>query len=194
MGLYKVSGLVLFIGSVLFAAAAFSPVSQVFGARDIEKKVEILTGAPTQWVISQILFGLGAVVTALGIGFLAAALTNATASRLLWLAMSLLLVGAAFWSWHVGLRALDPIAFAQGEFPHWNFAVYSVLTQIGFVLVGIAILKTDLASWSGWMLIIGMSAFFVLMVIFRDMPPFVYYLLTAIVGVVVYQSGSAGPS
>jgi hypothetical protein len=184
----KVAAIVVVVGSILFLAAAFSPVSRVFGVRDVDERLAILSAAPTQWQVSQVGFGLGAVVTALGIALLAPAFRGPI-TGLLAGAAALLLVGAGFWVWHVWLRAADPPAFVRGDLPHWNFVVYSLLSQVGFALAGVALLRAGLPAWVGWMLIGGMGLFLVLMVVFRDMPPFVYYVLTLIAGVVVYRTG-----
>jgi hypothetical protein len=70
------------------------------------------------------------------------------------------------------------------------FLLYSLLTQVGLVLVGIILLRSGIANWVGWMFIIGSAAFFLLMVIFRDMPPFVYYVLTMIAAVTLFLRAS----
>ena len=74
----------------------------------------------------------------------------------------------------------------MGENTPYLFIVYSVLTQAGLVLIGIFFLKSDIVNWIGWMFIIGAAIFFVLMVIFKDMPPFVYYVLTLIASIVLF--------
>lgn len=59
-------------------------------------------------------------------------------------------------------------------------------TAIILALVGIMLPKSDPANWLGWMFILGSVVLFILMVIFRDMPPFVYYVLTMIAAVVLF--------
>lgn len=187
MGSQRLAAILVIIGSVLFLAAAFSPISRVF-AMDAERKIEAITAAPNQWALSQVLFGLGAFVTAAGVGLLARAFPPGRASSLLWVAAGLLLVGAAFWAWHLWLRTADPVAFAHRDQPFWQFPVYTLFSQLGFALMGIGLLHTGLPPWVGWMLAGSMAVLFVLLLVFRDMPPFAYYLLTLVAGVVFLRT------
>lgn len=42
-----------------------------------------------------------------------------------------------------------------------------------------------------WTLIVGSGLFFVLYAIFRDMPPFVYYLLTIPLGIALLKASTS---
>ena len=64
--------------------------------------------------------------------------------------------------------------------PCW---AYVMLTEIGLAILGYALLSSDLPSWIGWMLIAGMVLLFVLTLIYRDMPPLMFYLVTLIAGI-----------
>jgi hypothetical protein len=48
---------------------------------------------------------------------------------------------------------------------------------------GYALLRSDLAPWIGWMLIGSMVLLFALTLIYRDMPPLMFYLVTLIAGI-----------
>ena len=188
----RTDAIVVIVGSILFMAAAFSPISRVFAEPDVGRKLAILTGAPTQWNVAQILFALGALVAAVGVGMMA--YRSAGEGPTLWLAIAagMMAVGALLWVGHVYQRAVDPAAFATGQLAIWPFAVYSLLTMAGLALVGVALLQTGLAAWVGW-LCIGSAAFFlVLGLIFGDMPPFVYYVVFLTVGIVAFRSAGAG--
>jgi hypothetical protein len=64
-----VSGIVIFVGSALFLCAAFTPISfRVFPEKSATRKLEIIRASPTAWSVTQVLFGLGALVTAIGVG------------------------------------------------------------------------------------------------------------------------------
>ncbi len=65
--------------------------------------------------------------------------------------------------------------------------MYVILTEAGLILLGIALLDTGLQNWVGWMLIIGDALFLVLMIILGDLPPFVFYLLTLIAGIMIFR-------
>jgi hypothetical protein len=188
--LQKSTAIVLGLGSLMFLVAAFLPYSKVFAEPDPEKKLTIILEMKRMWTIGQVLFGLGAVVTVVGLGMLSYGFRDITVARWAYLGVALMFVGSLLWCWHLWERTIDPEAFANGLYTRYLFILYSVFTQLGLVLVGILLLKSCLADWTGWMFIIAMAVIFVLMVIFKDMPPFVYYVLTLICAVVLFTSTS----
>jgi hypothetical protein len=189
MSALKLSGAVTFVGSILFLIAAFSPISRVYALPTAENKLGMITGSPTAWVISQTLFALGAIVTALGIALAAYALRDRPSVLLFFTATAFLAAGAAAWSWHVYLRAAEPAAFVNGSLPGWHFALYTLLTMAALLLIGIALQRMGFPTWAGWLLIGGSILFFVLYLIFKDMPPFVYYLMGATLAFVLFRGG-----
>jgi hypothetical protein len=57
------SGIVIIVGSALFLCAAFTPISfLVFPENSATRKLEAIRASPTAWSVTQILFGLGALV------------------------------------------------------------------------------------------------------------------------------------
>ena len=142
--------------------------------------------------MSQILFALGALVTAAGVGLLGYRSTEAGPSFPLYAAAAVMMAGALLWSWHVYQRAATPALFTTGQLPAWPFVVYSLLTMVGLTLLGMAILQTGLASWVGWLCIGSAALFLVLALVFRDMPPFVYYLITLTVAVAAFRAAATG--
>ena len=58
-----------------------------------------------------------------------------------------------------------------------------MLTEIGLAILGYALLSSVLPSWIGWMLIGSMVLLLVLTLIYRDMPPLMFYLVTLIAGI-----------
>lgn len=187
-GTQKVAALIVVAGSVLFLAAAFSPISRVYAEPDAARRLEIILAGPNQWLISHLLFGLGAAVTAAGIGWLASALSGRPSAVWLYACAALLLIGAVLWGWHLYLRVADPEAFATRTMPAWHFFAYTFLTQAALVLFGVGLLRTALPPWVGWLAIGSMALFFVLTIITGDMPPFVYYLVTLTAGVMLYRA------
>jgi len=188
----KASAITIIVGSVLFIAAAFSPISRIFGMPDAGERLEVILAAPNQWLVAQLLFALGSVVTVIGIGLLAFRTTGHDSSVYLTSSAVLMAVGAVLWSWHVYMRAVDPALFTAGEVPLWLFAGYSLLTMAGLASLGTALLQTALPSWVGWLAIGSAALFLVLALAFRDMPPFVYYLITLIIGVTLYRAAASG--
>ncbi|MBX2997605.1 MAG: hypothetical protein KF893_03770 [Caldilineaceae bacterium] len=185
----KPSAVVIVVGSILFLIAAFSPISRIFGLPSAESRLQVISASPNTWIFAQALFSIGSLVTGVGILLAAIALHGRPSSPLLYVSAVFLLIGAAAWSWHVYLRASDPRAFTEGTLPAWHFVVYSVLTMAALSLIGIAFLSMGFPAWSAWLLIGGSILLFVLYLIFKDMPPFVYYVMTLTLGVVLFRSG-----
>lgn len=184
----KTCALIIVVGSVFFMIAAFSPVSRVFAIPDAGQKLELILNERLAWNISQFFFAAGAAVTVIGLGMTGAIFSNQTNTGLIYTSVILLIAGTILWVWHVYIRAADPQVFASGEIPVWLFAGYTFLTQAGLVLYGMVLLKSGLPGWLGQMMIGSMILFLILTIIFRDMPPFVYYIITFITGVMIWRA------
>ena len=190
MKLQSIGAAVMILGSALFLIAAFMPLSmRVYSMADASKRLDTIIASLTQWRISQVLFGLGSLVGALGVGIFAFAVRGQLFALSLFLAAPGLAVGAVLWSIHVYRRAIDPQAFAFGTLPGWPFAVYTILTLIGILLIGVAALSMWLPSWVGWLTIGAPVILFVVYLVGKDMPPFVHYLLLLIVGIAISRLG-----
>lgn len=189
MSILKISGVVILIGSVCFLVAAFSPISRVFGLPNSKDKLAVITGDLAAWNVSQVLFSLGSIVTTLGVALLAYTLKDRPLAPLLFAAAVFLAVGAAAWSWHTYLRMKDPAAFVNGTLPGWHFVLYTLLTMAALTLVGIALLRMGFPAWTGWLLIGGSLLFLMLYIIFKDMPPFVHYLLGVALAIALLRGG-----
>ncbi len=189
MSIQKLSGVVLLAGSLLFLTAAFSPVARVFSTPAADKKLEIIRTSGNAWAVEQVLFALGSIVTAIGVGLAASSLRTQPSSYLLSLSAIVLAAGALPWSRSVYLRAIDPGAFVAGSLPAWHFATYTLLTQAALIILGVAVLRLQFHNWVGWLLIGGATLCCLLYVVFKDMPPFVYYLLTLAAAIEIFRMG-----
>lgn len=185
--LQRASAGTLVIGAVSFLVAAFLPVSmRVFPELLPERRLEHITAAHTQWSAGQALFGLGALVTAAGVGLLSRSVRVGPTTRLLQVSAAVLLIGAIMWVWHVYQRAVDPAAFTAGTLPSWPVMTYFVLTEVALAVYGVALLRVGLAPWVGSLVIISMAVLFALTIVFRDMVPAAYYLVTLITAVMLW--------
>lgn len=184
--LQKTTSVLLGLGSILFLIAAFLPYSRVFIEPDPDKKMTIITSMNRMWNVGHVFFSSGALLTVVALGILSYGFRNTKGVNWSYIGVALLFIGAVLWSWHVAERISNPEGFARGTNTPYLFVIYSVLTQIGLIFVGILLLNTFLANWVGWMFIIGGTLLFILMVIFRDMPPFAYYMITVITAVVLF--------
>jgi len=179
----KLIGLILIAGSILFLIAAFLPYSRVFMEPDPSAKLEILHQKRLQWNLGQVLFSTGAVIAALGLAFLFVKHRESVRGSWPMFGVVILLIGSLLWSWHCIERMISPEGFVNGTLTPYLFILYSILTQAGLIVFGIFLLQTGLANWTGWMLIGGIALISLLMIIFKDMPPFVYYLFTFVLAI-----------
>jgi hypothetical protein len=184
----RATALTIVIGSILFLAAAFAPISRVFAVRDSAQKLEIILGAPNQWVVAQLLFSLGSLVTVLGIGMLAYRMSGPGVAIYLRISAAVMGIGALLWTWHVFVRAVEPALFTAGQIPVALFAGYSLLTIVGLALLGLALLQAGYQPWVAWLAMGSAALFLVLGLVFGDMPPFVYYLVTLTIGIVLFRA------
>jgi hypothetical protein len=184
----RATALTIVIGSILFLAAAFAPISRVFAVRDSAQKLEIILGAPNQWVVAQLLFALGSLVTVVGIGMLAYRMSGHDVAVYLRISAAVMGIGALLWTWHVFVRAVEPALFTTGQIPVALFAGYSLLTIIGLALLGVALLQAGFQPWVAWLAMGSAALFLVLGLAFGDMPPLVYYLVTLTIGIVLFRA------
>ncbi len=189
LSLPDISGYLIMAGSIIFAIAAFMPVSLVYTKKTAEEKLTVIQANETTWRITQVMFGLGAVIVVFGFGY-AAYLFRATRSSLaFWIGVLALSLGALAWLGIVYLRSTQPQGFIEGTMPRWPFQAYSFLTQTGLLLLGVGVLGSYLQPWLGYVLIGGAVLFFGLYVYFKDLPPLAYYILFFLAGFMIVQAG-----
>lgn len=185
--LQRASAITLAVGALFFLVAAGLPVSiHVFPEPSPERRLEHIAAARMQWSVGQVLFGLGAIVTVAGVILLGQHVHLGTATRLLNICAVVLLIGAVLWVWHVYQRGVDPTAFTAGALPAWPVLTYFVLTEVALGVYGVALLRIGLPAWVGWLVIVSMAVLFVLTLVFRDMVPAAYYLVTLVTAVMMW--------
>jgi hypothetical protein len=187
MSLIKISGAVILAGSIAFLVAAFLPISRVYALSNAMDKLAMIQNATQAWGISQLIFSLSSMGTSLGVALAAYSLRDRQQAPLFIAAAALLVVGAAIWTWHVYLRAIDPTSFVNGSLPGWHFALYTHLTLAAFLLTGIALLQLGFPKWSGWFMVGSALLVLILYLIFNDIPPFVHYLMGLALGFVLFR-------
>lgn len=171
------------VGSGIFGVGAAVGVPRVFTEPDPEKKLRMLEDRLAQWRVAQPLYAAGPLVVGVGVGFLAASVD--VRSDRAWLALSslFLLVGALCWSWSVFLRFRHVREFALGGLPGWPFATYVWMTLAGLAALGTGLLIAGFPGWAGWVTLSACLAFLIVYVRFRDIPPFVFYILLPVVSI-----------
>jgi hypothetical protein len=183
MSTERVGAVILLISSVLFVIAAFMPVSHVFAEPSQAAKLEIIASNRTAWSASQVLFGLGASIAAIGLAFVAHHLRDTPGAVWAYIGLAAVILGAVLWDGHVYLRAIDPEGFVGGRLIGWLFPAYALLTQVGLLAFGVAYLRAGYPAWLGGVTVAGAVIFFIVYLVFKDIPPFVYYIPTFIAGI-----------
>jgi hypothetical protein len=175
-------GILLVVGSVVFLVGAAVGVPAVFTEPDPQARLRMLTGHLGMWRAAQPLYGLGPVIVAVGVGYLAAAAPTRGSRAILAGACAAMAVGALAWAWSLYLRGIRVAEFAFGTLPGWPFAAYVLLTVGGLALLGVGLLASGFPVWLGRLTLGADLVFLAGYLWFRDIPPFVFYLLLLLVG------------
>ena len=173
------------IGSVVFGVGAAIGVPRVFTERDPQARLRMLEEGLRRWRMAQPLYGLGPFITSVGVGYLAADGPAGWTRALFVGACSALGIGAAAWSWSLYLRGTRISDFALGGLPSWPFTTYVLLTICSLALLGIGLVNSASPVWPGWLTIGVDVAFLAGYLRFKDIPPFVFYVLLLVVGLAV---------
>jgi hypothetical protein len=195
-------GWLLAIGSISFIVGALNPaLGQVWSApQDIQ--LRLIHDAATAWTITNVLFGLGTILTAAGLWFVPERVGN----RGLALARSAavaFLIGASVWlaslvfrlavtpaaaTTFVATGSPDPAYVLLEQWAHGLFGAFSELAGVSLVGFGVAIFagRRLAAAGGAFAIVIGLviSAGYALV---GDMPPFVAYLPTGLIGLVLLR-------
>jgi hypothetical protein len=183
----KTTSLLILVGSLLFLTASFSPISRVHMEPTAAGKLAIIAAEPNAWLFAQVLYTLGALVTAAGLGRAAFQFRWQAPAALSYAVILLLATAALLFTAYVLFRTSNPQAWVQITPPHPLFLGYSYVMQIGLVLFGVLLLKAGVQRWLTWVVSGSMVLLLILTIIFADMPPLAYYLLTLLVGIVLFR-------
>jgi hypothetical protein len=179
-------------GSIVFLVGAAIGVPRVFTERDPDTRLRLLQDGLTRWQVAQPLYALGPILVAVGVGVLAAAAHGSGARAALMTSAIALLAGALPWAWLAIERGRRVTEFVAGALPAWPFTTYVLLTIGGLGTLAAGLFLTDFPSWVAWLTAGADTLFLVAFLRFGDIPPFVFYLLLPVIGVVGWRS--AGPS
>ena len=186
MSRFAAPGLLLVIGSTLFVVGAAIGVPRVFTERDPQKRLVMLREHMRSWQIAQPLYGLGPAVVAIGVGSLAVVAPRVGYTTFLFsLSCTASAVGALFWGLSLYRRAVRVEDFAFGNLPGWPFRSYVWLTIGGLATLGAGLVTGGISLWLGWLTVAGAVLCAAAYVRFKDIPPFVFYILFVVIGVVL---------
>jgi hypothetical protein len=185
MEINQITAFLLILGTVLIyiGFGAFPP--RIYTEKDVQVKLNLLNAQPQRWVVSQSLVIIGSMLTLGGLIFLIPLFNDNQAILLIWIGVTAFVVGHIFWIWHLLIRTGQPERFAKNELPGWLFWPYSILVLVSLANFGIAFWVQEIHR------VIGIGIFFmalfvlVLFLRYKDMPPFIYYAMTAAIGVTI---------
>lgn len=169
----------MIVGSVVFFAGAAYGVPQVFTMRSKEDRLAVLLSRAQAWRSAQWLYAAGPLLASLGVVALATGWSG-QARVLAGVSGVAMFAGAVLWSVTCARRGARIEEFARGELPAGPWLAYVWLTLVGLAGLGVACL--GLATWVGLVLLFSAVAFGALFLITRDIPPFLFYLVLAVVG------------
>ncbi len=185
----KLAGIGLIIGSVLFIVAAFTPLTFKVIMADVQQRVDLIENERAGWIFLNILFGLGSIIAVIGLALFAQhvqSIENSITMRIVsYLGAAIAAVGAICWVIIVYNRAVlapQEVAINLGV-NNWTFPAYTLLTQLALMIVGFVLIQSNYPGWLSWgMLVLGGLSILAYLV-FKDMPPFVHYVLLLVMGI-----------
>ncbi len=189
MSTRQIAAMLLITGSIIFLVGAAIGVPRVFTEPDPEVRLRLLLNHVTAWRASQPLYAFGALVAAAGVGCLVPTSGTPVSRGLYAAACAALALGALPWAWATYQRGRLVYDFAYRQLPGWPFATYVLLTIAGLALLGIGLLSASAPAWLGWLTIGADIAFLIGYVSFKDIPPFVFFLLFTLIGAVLARRG-----
>lgn len=191
MNMLRISGIVISAGFVLYVAAmVVSP--RLYQEPVIANRVAIIAEKHTRWIVSQLFFGLGMALPAAGILLLAISQRDTPIAWLYYLGAAFFAAGSLIGMWLVYRQTLDPVAFWEGvQIPLIIGYGFLLLTLVGMLCVGIAMLQGGFPSWVGYMLAGSAVIFMVAMLFSRGEGGFfisvLIYLVYFIAGIVILR-------
>ena len=172
----------IIFGSFFFMVAAFLPVSRVYMQTTLESKLALIEKSPITWYFTQIVFSLSSIAVASGFLLKATHMASGTDQMMTYVAAGLMMIGSIAWSFHLFKRAKHPGKFIRKELSRLPFNIYTITTIIGMILIGVTLLNGDVNQGMAWLTIILNSAFLLGYAIYKDLPPFGYYVITFMIG------------
>jgi len=155
-------------GSVIFALGV-SPVPRVFTTVDPAERLQMLQARRTQWYVGQFAVIDGTVLTAIGVLLL----DHADATFAAGVA---LLVGAIAWIPGLIRRGRDIEGFAYQRHTAWPYYTYTIASLVGLLLLAVGLYQ-DGPVWLAWVVTLAAAGFGGLLLVTRDLPPFVFYVV-----------------
>ncbi|MGX5716721.1 hypothetical protein [Arthrobacter sp. MAHUQ-56] len=184
-------------GAVSTAASAcwllgIAMVGNVHATRSAEQRLAMLERHRGLWTLGQFLAAAGTAAAPMGFLQLARRLRQesrnaetepALAGNLSAVAAAALLAGSPFFVWDLAVRAADIEKFAYRRGAAWPFLTYSGLETCGIGLLGAGLQSSPLKGRTALSAAASAPLFAGILLRYKDIPPFVFYLVEAALGV-----------
>ena len=196
----RAAGLLLIGGSICFLVGAFNPVLFSVWTAPTETQLRLIAERATAWTISNALFLVATVLTVAGL-WLVPDLVGGSGVAVARAATVADLLGAVAWVISLVIRlavapktassfasagAMDPSYSGLSSLAGGLFVVFTLVTGASLVALGLAIVAGGaLPVFAGWFAAALGGVIVVGYLAAGDMPPFVAYLPTGLVGIVL---------
>jgi hypothetical protein len=187
MSAQRIAAVTIIAGSLVFLIGAAIGVPRVFTTTDPDARLRLLQNGITSWRLAQPLYGLGPLLVAAGAVILTVDAATRRTSVAFAVASLSLFVGVLAWGWSLYLRGTRVAEFAHGTLPSWPFTTYVLLTIFGLAAIGLGLLVAPHPPWLGWLTIAASIAFLIAYLWWKDIPPFVFYVLTLVVAAALWK-------
>lgn len=190
MSLERIAGIVIIVGVVLYIiAGCVSP--RLYQEPDISQRVSIIEASRTRWNLSQLFFGLGIGLPAVGFLLLTLHLHGIQRQWLIYAGAAAFVLGALSGVIFVYRQTSDPVQYWASIQPSALIIGAVVLTLAGLLLYGVVFLQGDFPNWLGYVAVGAAVVLLAAFLVTRGITGFVVaslsYLVTLIVGVVLVR-------
>ena len=207
------AGWLLAIGSLSFLVGALNPALGSVWSATREVQLRLIHDATTAWIATSALFLIGTVLTAVGLWFVpeyvagsgtdARAGTSGRAGMLARGAALVYLMAAGAWIVSLTFRlavtpdaatafvasgSLDPAYVLLDRWARGLFGAFTYLAGGSLVAIGAALVIGRVTAVAGWFATVVGLLIAVGYALAGDMPPFVAYLPTGLLGLVLVRS------
>jgi hypothetical protein len=189
----NLAGILTIAGFLLIILASIAGPPRLYQEPDVQKQIEILEDHSTRWVISNIMFGLGGVVTAAGLILFSILVQGQVNTILNWLAALCYSLGTLLWILFLYNRTVNPSQlFENYSFSPSTIALIGLLLS-SLLLYGIVYIQAGYPGWLGFgtislTVLIGILALVFPARFFASFPPQILYFFTLAAGIVFLRN------
>ena len=149
MNLQRIAAITLIIGFVLVIAASLSFPGKVYQETDVDRRLALLAESMSAWRLTNVLFALSGIVTAVGLAMLSAHLQKNNSLALLWIGAGAFALGALAYVIYSVERTVDPASFfKQNPITPIALAAFWLFTG-ALAVYGAAFVTGSAPNWLG---------------------------------------------